>query len=112
MNWLNHTDTTYWSELYATGFATLNAVQAHFTRTRSLLMEHRHRRRFPALRRSRPSDGFATLPHLITEEQRTYLRLFTGGRLRSEQERTQCAHASAEIRTQLSQTDMEHKYLP
>ena len=106
LDWLNHTDITYWGDLDAAGFAILNAVRAHFPHTTSLLMDTATVTTFQHLAVPDPGDGSATLTHLTTEEDRAYRQLFTAGRLRIEQERIPFSHASAAIveiygRTQL-----------
>ena len=106
LDWLNHTDITYWGDLDAAGFAILNAVRAHFPHTKSLLMDTATVTTFQHLAVPDPGDGSATLTHLTTEEDRAYRQLFTAGRLRIEQERIPFSHASAAIveiygRTQL-----------
>ena len=111
LDWLNHTDITYWGDLDAAGFAILNAVRAHFPHTTSLLMDTATVTEFLHLAVPDPGEGSATLTHFTTEEQRAYRQLFTKGRLRIEQEQIPFAYLSAEIRTLLSLADMEHKHL-
>ena len=106
LDWLRHTDITYWGDLDAAGFAILNAVRAYFPHTTSLLMDTATVTTFQHLAVPDPGDGSATLTHLTTEEDRAYRQLFTAGRLRIEQERIPFSHASAAIveiygRTQL-----------
>ena len=97
LDWLRHTDITYWGDLDAAGFAILNTVRAHFPHTKSLLMDTATVTAFQHLAVPDPGDGSAMLAHLTTEEQRAYRQLFTAGRLRIEQERIPFAHASAAI---------------
>ncbi|MCQ9677796.1 DUF3322 domain-containing protein [Corynebacterium sp. BF-R-2] len=104
LDWLNHTDITYWGDLDAAGFAILNAVRAHFPHTKSLLMDTATVTEFQHLAVPDPGDGSATLTHLTTEEQRAYRQLFTAGRLRIEQERIPFAHVSAAIQQELGPT--------
>ena len=101
LDWLNHTDITYWGDLDAAGFAILNAVRAHFLHTTSLLMDTATVTEFQHLAVPDPGDGSATLTHLTTEEQRAYRLLFTAGRLRIEQERIPFAHVSTQVHKEL-----------